>query len=323
MKDTERFKLSEFNKIIEEDEIPGNFTSVLGGYFIPGINKIGYYKSNGCMLGAENDADLRELLATKILETIGMPHADVVPVYDEEHKQNGCMSINILKDSEVFVNTESEQKKIECTKDFIESDISEISKISNISNNELKSRRKYVAQYLYASALISNTDIKMDNRQIIYNKKSGMYRNAEYYDAGIAFLSNQDRYFFQGKDSNEILNELYKDYASEIFPLAVQTEQNLTKNKFNEIMSDKIYDGFDDKVKSDIITSLNNRVDLIKRCNHNIIDYGVANPIKIDVKDIKDKTRDTDVSLKDKAAKFILNLKNRIVEKEKSNDNNR
>ncbi len=64
MKDTKRFNLSEFKKM-EEDDIPGNFTSGRGAYLIPDMNEIGFYKENECMIGDEQDADLRELLASK------------------------------------------------------------------------------------------------------------------------------------------------------------------------------------------------------------------------------------------------------------------
>lgn len=323
MTNTQRFNLFEFEKIIEEDDIPGNFTSVRGAYFIPEINEIGYYKSNGCMIGAENDEDLREVLSSKILEVIEIPHADIVPIYDEVNKQNGCMSINILKDNEDFIETESKYKEIITVKDFIESDIEEIAQIPNIPSKVLEDRRKYIAQYLYASALLSNTDIKMDNRQIIYNKKTGEYRNAEYYDAGIAFLSGEDRFFFQGKDSEEILSELYKDYATEIFPLAKRTEEKLTNEKIDEIMSDSIYNEFDEQTKENIINSLNNRVNLITKYNHNIIEYGVAKPNEITVNEINECTKDVDITLKDKVANFISNIKNKIIEKDKRDDSSR
>ena len=104
MEETKRLKLSECKKVIEEDDIPGTFTSVRGAYYIPQIDKIGYYKQNGCMIDSFWDADLRELLASRVLDVIGVPHADVVLAYDDENDEYGCFSINILGKDEKFVD---------------------------------------------------------------------------------------------------------------------------------------------------------------------------------------------------------------------------
>lgn len=322
----ERFNLSEFKKVKEEDEIPGNFTSVRGAYYIPNINKIGFHKENGCMIGAENDADLRELLASKVLDVIGMPHADIVPIYDDKSRQNGCLSINILKDNEIFIESQSKSHQVNAAKtvkDFIENDIKRISELPGITPEVIENRRKYIAQYLFVSALISNTDIKMDNMQIIYNQETGKYRNAEYYDAGVSFILDQDRYFFDEKNPEKILSELYKDYAVDIFPLAQQTEQRLTKDKITELMLDSIYDGFDEKIKKNISIGLNNRVNLITKYNHNILKYGTAEPPIISVKSINEATKETDISIKDKVISFINELKYKIIGKDNRNGNDR
>ena len=47
----ERLKLSDLTLVKEENQIPGNFTSVIGEYYIPKIGKTGFYKMNGCMMG--------------------------------------------------------------------------------------------------------------------------------------------------------------------------------------------------------------------------------------------------------------------------------
>lgn len=324
MKDTKRFNLSEFKKVMEEDNIDRKATSIKGAYFIPDMNEIGYYKENGGMLfGAENDADLRELLSAEILDVIGMPHAKIIPIYDDENKRNGCFSINILKDNEVFAKIPYKTIPFNTVKELIENDIENISKMPNISPEMLQARRKYVAEYLFTSALLSNTDTKINNRHMIINLETGEYRNSEYYDAGVSFLSNQDRFFLNGKNSEKILSELYKDYAVEIFPLAQQTEQALTKSKIMELMSDSIYDGFDKDVKKDIAIGLNNRVKLITRYNHNILEYGMAEPPTIPIEDINEDTKDMDISLKDKVISFIQNIKNKIIKKDNRDGNYR
>lgn len=322
MKHTKRFNLSEFKKVLEEDDIPGNFTSVRGVYLIPNVNEIGFYKENECMMGAEKDAYLRELLAMEILNELRVPHADIVPIYDEENKRNGCFSINILKNNEEFVKPSYDSKGSTTVKDLIESDSDKFVQLPNVTSEMIQNRKKYMAQYLFISALLSNTDIKEDNREIIYNKKTGEYRNPEYYDAGISFISNENRFFLNRKSPEKILSELYKDYAVEILPLAQQTEQALTKSKIMELLSDSIYDGFDKDVKKDAI-GLNNRVNLITRYNHNILEYGIAEPPTIPIEDIGKGTKDIDISLKDKVIGFIQNIKNKIIKKDNRDGNYR
>lgn len=320
MRNTKRFNLSEFKKVKEEIDIPGNFTSVRGAYFIPGINKLGFYKENGCMIGAMEDADLRELLASDILEVIEVPHADIIPIYSEEDKRNGCFSVSILGDYESFVDTPIEiyGNSIDTVSDFVEEDAKRTSKLPNITPEMIEERRKYAINYLYISALLSNTDVKTDNMQIIYNNQTGEYRNPEYYDAGISFISDEQRTFFSEKGSEEILKELYRDYAVEIFPLAQCVEQKLTGQRINEIMQNSIYKGFDENTKADIVGQLNSRLDLIKRYNHNILEYGTAEPPVISIEEIYEKTSGVKVSLKDRVGDFIANLRNRISSKERS-----
>lgn len=51
-----RICLSSCSKIKDEDEIPGNFTSVMGEYFVPSMNRTGFYKLNSSF---GNNPDLR------------------------------------------------------------------------------------------------------------------------------------------------------------------------------------------------------------------------------------------------------------------------
>ena len=44
----QRFNLSEFQKIKNEEDIPGNFTSIRGEYYIPYFNKTSFYKRGKC-----------------------------------------------------------------------------------------------------------------------------------------------------------------------------------------------------------------------------------------------------------------------------------
>lgn len=265
--------------------------------------------------------DLREHLASNVLSVIGFPHADIVLICDDkaeyshnlEEHHNGCLSINVLKENEEFVALQLRGSKN--VSEFIENDLAQISTLPNITPEVIERRRTYLAQWLYCSAILSNTDLKYDNRQIIYNKKTGNYRNPEYYDAGLSFISDH-RHFFDRKDSNEVLKELYKDYAVEIFPLAQETEKKLTLEKVNELLANPVYERFGNETKKQIIEGLNNRVNLVKTYNHNILKYGNAEPRQISVKDIEKKSRGSNIALKDKVSNFISNLKNRIIGKD-------
>ena len=42
----DRIYLSSCSKVKDEANIPGNFTSVCGEYFVPSMNKTGFYKTN-------------------------------------------------------------------------------------------------------------------------------------------------------------------------------------------------------------------------------------------------------------------------------------
>lgn len=270
MKSTNRFGLSNFKKVIEEKQIPGNFTSVEGAYYIPGIDTLGFYKKNGCMLAAQNDEDLRELLASEILKSIEEPHAEIVPVFDEQEHNNGCLSLSILKKGEQFAPLpfmQARTKPITTVKEYIEQDLKDIEKLPNITPEIMEDRRKYLARYLFLSALLSNTDIKSDNCQMIYSEKTGQYRNPDYYDAGLSFIFGEYNTFFDGKAPETILRELYKDYAQEILPLAKKVEEKLTQTHIDELLSNSIYNGFKPNVKQEIAKGLKARVNCITKYN--------------------------------------------------------
>ena len=75
----DRVDLFELNKVRNKEDIPGEFSSVMGEYFIDSIGKTAFYKENGWMrTDAQYDADLRELLAAQILELIDIPHANII-----------------------------------------------------------------------------------------------------------------------------------------------------------------------------------------------------------------------------------------------------
>lgn len=54
---------------------------------------------------------------------------------------------------------------------------------------------KFVKNYLFVSALLSNPDAKLDHIIPIYNSETGKYRNPELYDMGIAFTHELEKSF--------------------------------------------------------------------------------------------------------------------------------
>lgn len=316
MENIKRYGLSNYKKVDNKGKIPLYCCSIYGIYEIPEKNRIGYYKKNGAMLTAKTDADLRELLAADILEEIGIPHAEIIPVYDEKNSVNGCISVNILDDDEEFISVDDNIVPALSLDDFINRELDDMSNLSNVTPELLEKRRKYVIQYLFLSALLSNADLKRDNIKLIHNVKNGSYRNAEYYDSGIAFVEN--RTFLEDLYAKDLLVELYKKYPKEIYLLAENVVDKLTPSKVKQIMSNGIYNGFEENTKSDIEKNLNDRVAFISR-NNDIIKNKIENEEEISIEEIEEISKDVDISLKMKIKNKLMKLKNKMI-KDKDDD---
>ena len=264
-----RLKLSQTELVKNEDNILGNFTSVRGEYYIPDIGKTGFYKLNGCMLDARDDEDLRELLAARLMDRIGFLHSDIILATDE-NGQNGCLSVNILNENEEFVEPSKkgiQYRAINNIDDFINWDLEQISSIPGINSEDLRMRKEYLLKYLLISAFISNTDIKMDNMMIIKNNRTGIFRNPEYYDMGIAFIENNDRRFFSKYSSNQVIQYLYETYPSQIVPFGKIIEEKLNQDFIESLLKEEAFDGFSSENKKIIKNQLFDRIDYVKQLN--------------------------------------------------------
>ena len=297
----DRLKLSNLTLVKEENQILGNFTSVVGEYYIPQIGKTGFYKMNGCMIGAKEDEDLREMLSARVMDKIGFPHADILLASDNENG-NGCLSINILNENEEFIEPDKnlvKYRQINRIDDFIENDLEEISTISGITSEDLRLRKEYLLKYLLVSALIGNTDIKIDNMFIIKNSETGEFRNPEYYDMAAAFIDSDCRNFFLKFSAEQIIEQLYELYPSQIVPFGRNIQEKLNKETIKEVLND-FFDGFSKKSGEQIMNQLFKRVELIERLNSkekNNFLYGTNS--------LHDSSKGTDISLIDKV-KHIL-----------------
>lgn len=304
-----RLKLSQTELVKNEDNILGNFTSVRGEYYIPDIGKTGFYKLNGCMLDARDDEDLRELLAARLMDRIGFLHSDIILATDE-NGQNGCLSVNILNENEEFVEPSKkgiQYRAINNIDDFINWDLEQISSIPGINSEDLRMRKEYLLKYLLISAFISNTDIKMDNMMIIKNNRTGIFRNPEYYDMGIAFIENNDRRFFSKYSSNQVIQYLYETYPSQIVPFGKIIEEKLNQDFIESLLKEEAFDGFSSENKKIIKNQLFDRIDYVKQLNTR----GENNFI-FPINEIHEISKEIPLTLRDRVVVFMCKIKNKI-----------
>ncbi len=264
----ERLMISQLSLVRGENEIPGNFTAVRGEYYINSIEKTGFFKLNGCMLDAQNDEDLRELLASKIMEQIQFPHADIIPAIDD-NGENGCLSVNILNENEEFIDLSKtgQYRPINSIEDFINNDLDQISSIPGITSEDLRLRREYLLKYILVSALISNTDIKSDNMFIIQDASTGKYRNAEYYDMGLSFIECNNRKFFGKFSSKQIIEQLYELYPNQIAQFGKMIQEKLNEKYIESLLNEDFLNEFSIEDRELIMQQLKDRINFIKELN--------------------------------------------------------
>lgn len=316
----DRIPLSSCKKIKNENDIPGNFTSVRGEYIVPGENRTGFYKLN-CSI--ENNEDLRELLASILLKSINIPAADILPIYDDEKQQNGCISMSILKEGEMFLEDDvlkffdipEDLKKMEGIDKFIAIDLFRYSEQYNFSPEFLQERKKFLIDYVFISAFLGNDDIKTANCQVIYDSKSNTIRNPEYYDMGKSFFdSTYVGSFFTGQLATEVLQELYEKYPNEVEKISKRIEKLLNKEYIKNILMAPVFKDFNQENLKNIWSNLGHKITYISRQNELL--YGIShdeNSFITSLKQIKDTTKETDISLIDKAKIFLQALKTKML----------
>lgn len=303
-----RLKLSDLKLVKEEDEILGNFTSVRGEYVIPKTGKTGFYKLNGCMIGGKNEEDLRELLSSRIMDIIGFPHADILLVSDEQNGE-GCLSMSILNENEHFVEPEAQEKKFKPTNkidDFINKDLEQISVIQGITSEDLRNRKEYLLKYLFVSALISNTDVKMDNMFMIKNDVTGEFRNPEYYDMGVAFVENRD--FFNGLSSKQIIEQLYELYPTQVVTFGSQIQEKLKRTDIKALLSEESFETFSKESKNSITNQLFDIIDLIAHLNAK-----EKNHFRFGIDSLHDASKGVKLSLRDRVSSYLSKFRDKTL----------
>lgn len=306
-----RIDLANLKFVKGEFELPGNSTSVRGEYYIPQINKTAFFKQNGCMLGDTiYQEDLTELFATRIMDIIGTPHAQILLARSDLFG-TGCLSVNILEQNEHFVEpkqTGGAYSTIRDVDDFINRDLTQISSIPGITSQDLSYRKNYLLKYLYVSALISNTDVKMDNMLLVKNEVTGRFRNPEYYDMGIAF-SESNRVFFGRFTSEDILQQLYEKYPSQIVPFGQKVQERLTRDKVIGLANGEFYNrGMSNALRSSIIKQLTRRISLVKSLNSKEI-----NKFRYGTNNLHEAYKNTKVSLIDNVRNYLSQIKNKVL----------
>lgn len=303
-----RLKLSDLKLVKEENEILGNFTSVRGEYAIPKTGKTGFYKLNDCMIGGKNEEDLRELLSSRIMDIIGFPHADILLVSDEKNG-NGCLSMSILNENEHFVAPEAQRtefKPINNIDDFINKDLEQISIIPGITSEDLRNRKEYLLKYLFVSALISNTDVKMDNMFIIKNDVTGKFRNPEYYDMGVAFVENRD--FFYNFSSKQIIEQLYKLYPTQVVPFGNQIQGKLKRTDIKALLEEESFETFSEESKKSITNQLFDTIELIAHLNAK-----EKNHFRFGTDSLHDAVKGVNFSLRDRVSSYLSKFRDKIL----------
>lgn len=305
-----RIDINECLKVKDESDIPGNFTSVIGEFKLPKSNKTAFYKEDGCMLAANKDESIRELLASEILDILEVPHASITLAYDSKNQSTGCLSHSILNENEAFIENESYLTPTTDIESYVDREIQNISRFQNVTVDMINNRKKTVINQIYINCLLNNCDIKPDNMQLIYNNKTGQIRSSECYDFGIAF-SNENSFIYN-KTYEAMMQELYSKYYEEIKDLSETVKQKLTPEKLNEVLLKTVYqEGFKGKAL-DILNGLNNRIELSNEYVNEMNNLRENKTLSVET--IGQKCSNVNVLLKDKVSNFINSLLSRDKE---------
>ena len=230
-------------------------------------NRKGVYKVNGCMMFSDNE-DLRENLASNILNLVGKKAAEIELTYDEENDEKGCFSYYIINEDEDLISGESNQiVDSNYVSDYINWYVDEIKGLEGITDKNIEDRRKHVIETIYMDCILDNGDRKSDNMEMVYNHKTGQYYNAPLYDYGTAFTNTSNGNGpFRKIPKEEVLKQLVDNYYDDIKDLAGQVESNITKGYLKKELNKKCYiDGFSKETRKKIMTGVMDNVKYSKK----------------------------------------------------------
>lgn len=239
----------------------------------PKNNRTGVLKENGCMLGIYGE-DLREKLASELLNLCNIPCADVDLFVDDNQSQY-CFSYNVLKENEQHIclstnsiNVENKSKE-EIFKCYMESISASIISLPGITRQEYLEIRKRIIELYFFDLIIDHYDRKSDNHKVIYDVTNKKYKAPIAYDYGVAFnpSSVQKNGLFFYLNNEETMNFLLKNYFSELKELIANIRIKLSDKKLTELLSDPEYKSLN---SNEIIKQIKSR---ISQMNDMILTY--------------------------------------------------
>ena len=307
----QRIHLKNCKIIKTKEQIQSKTNAVIGEYYVQEKGKKGFYKKNGCTEASNKDEDLRELLASEILDEIDIPHAEINLIYDDDKNDKGCISYSVLKKGEKILKEEFRAKSSRSVEEFINNNLNGLKFNSEMTNEFIEKRKKYLACNIFANALINNIDIKIDNMPIIFNMKNDTYRNAPCFGFSKAFTDSDEETKF-GMTTKEIIRELFEKYYYLIKDIVRDTIQNLNNEKIDLIMNKLTYkQGFKlnyNKINEQLKSNLYLINELEKEQKINEVKKNYADSIRnkgISLNDIRLRIKDVKVIDKDKVVQKL------------------
>ena len=232
----QRYKRSD---ILEVERLhKGTSASFIGINTVTG--KKGIYKENGCILCVTND-DVREKLASDILEVAGIPCAKIDLVYDDELNQNACFSNYILEENEIMYEP-NKAMTLENSNDMVASWVdSYVEDVKQINSDPkfLDECRKNAYNYILMSCVMDSYDLKPDNLPIVLNEKTGKTRICAWFDNGQAFCDSEDskQMLFRKMSTDEVLESLFGRHYEYVKDLSKKLDDTFSVEKIDEIFS--------------------------------------------------------------------------------------
>lgn len=212
----------------------------------PYNGRTGILKQNGCVLGIDNE-DLRERLASQILNLCGVNSANIELMVDDEGNHY-CFSYNVLKENEEHValskpEINENDSKEEIFKNYMEDMFTSVSKLPGITEMQYYEIRKRLLQIYFMDLIIDHYDRKLVNCKIIYNKVTGEYKAPIGYDYGVAFspdaMKKQELYMHLTNE--EVMAYMLKYYYGDLEDTINNVFCILTDENIELILNNEMY----------------------------------------------------------------------------------
>lgn len=249
---------------------PGTYATVIGLNTQTG--RKGIYKENGYIMGIDNN-DIREKLASEILNTVGIKCADIDLVYDEATLESSCFSNYVIEDNEELVtpavrdiNYHGSEDKIEY---FFQKYIEGVKEFST-DENLLKDCRKNFYNYTYMSCILDSYDLKAEHLPLVYNQDTNSYKTSPWFDFGTAFYFGNQNEFFKEMGSREVMSSLFEKHYEDIKDISTTVHTTLTPKKINELFSSNYLDELDASERIQMQARIMSQIEKSKELEQNL-----------------------------------------------------